>query len=79
MKLLSIVVPCYNEQEVLPLFYDKITEVMDGMKTENPELDYELVFINDGSRDATLEGLKQLKTVEEVAKLRGLSKEEILG
>ena len=36
VKLLSIVVPCYNEQEVLPLFYDKITEVMDGMKTENP-------------------------------------------
>lgn len=59
VKLLSIVVPCYNEQEVLPLFYDKITEVMSGMKTEFPELDYEVVFINDGSGDKTLEGLRK--------------------
>ena len=59
MKLLSIIVPCYNEQEVLPLFYDKITEVMNGMKEESPELDYEVVFINDGSRDGTLEGLRK--------------------
>ncbi len=59
MKLLSIIVPCYNEQEVLPLFYDKITEVMSGMKEKSPELDYEVVFINDGSRDATLAGLRK--------------------
>ncbi len=59
MKLLSIVVPCYNEQEVLPLFYDKITEVMTGMKSQYPELDYEVVFINDGSRDKTIDGLRK--------------------
>ncbi|MCQ2465681.1 MAG: glycosyltransferase family 2 protein [Oscillospiraceae bacterium] len=64
MKLLSIVVPCYNEQEVLPLFYDKITEVMAGMKTDYPELDYEVVFINDGSRDKTLEGLRKYAALD---------------
>ena len=65
MKLLSIVVPCYNEQEVLPLFYDKITEVMAGMKSEHPELDYEVLFINDGSKDKTLEGLRKYARMDE--------------
>lgn len=65
MKLLSIVVPCYNEQEVLPMFYDKITEVMQGMKKESPELDYEVVFINDGSKDKTLEGLRKYARLDE--------------
>ena len=32
MKLISVVVPCYNEQEVLPMFYDEIIKVSDGMK-----------------------------------------------
>lgn len=65
MKLLSIVVPCYNEQEVLPLFYDKITEVTSGIKSEHPELDYEVVFINDGSKDKTLEGLRKYARMDE--------------
>jgi len=65
VKLLSIVVPCYNEQEVLPMFYDKITEVMQGMKKESPELDYEVVFINDGSKDKTLEGLRKYARLDE--------------
>jgi len=65
MKLLSIIVPCYNEQEVLPLFYDKITEVMGSMKEEFPELDYEVVFINDGSKDRTLDGLREYARMDE--------------
>lgn len=65
MKLLSIVVPCYNEQEVLPLFYDKITEVMAEMKSKHSELDYEVVFINDGSKDKTLEGLRKYARMDE--------------
>ncbi len=64
MKLLSIVVPCYNEQEVLPMFYNKITEVMGGMKEEHSELEYEVVFINDGSRDKTLEGLRKYASMD---------------
>ena len=48
MKLVSVVVPCYNEEEVLPMFYDEITKVTDSMKKEHSELEFEFLFINDG-------------------------------
>ena len=53
--LLSIIVPCFNEQESLPLFYEKITEVLGGLGE-----DYELLFVNDGSRDGTMDVLRSL-------------------
>lgn len=53
--MISIVVPCYNEQEALPLFYNEITAVL-----KNLQMDYELLFINDGSKDNTLTELKTL-------------------
>lgn len=53
MELISIIVPCYNEQEVLPMFYDEITKTMNDMKVGNSQLDFELLFINDGSKDNT--------------------------
>ena len=53
--LLSIIVPCFNEQESLPLFYDRITEVLRGVGGE-----YELLFVNDGSRDGTMDVLRSL-------------------
>ena len=53
--MLSIIVPSYNEQESLPIFYKEITDVIQNMDT-----DYELLFINDGSKDRTLEILKSL-------------------
>lgn len=53
MKKISIIVPCYNEEEALPLFYPVVTKVMQGLKN-----DYELIFVNDGSRDKTLEIIK---------------------
>ena len=53
MKKISIIVPCYNEEEALPLFYPVVTKVMQGL-----ENDYELIFVNDGSRDKTLEILQ---------------------
>lgn len=60
MKLISIVVPCYNEQEVLPMFYEEIQKIMKQMQDEHPELLFELVFIDDGSRDKTLEILREM-------------------
>lgn len=54
MKL-SIIVPCYNEQEVLPLFYEEATRVLTSMPC-----DYEILFVNDGSRDGTLDLLRGL-------------------
>lgn len=53
--MISIVVPCYNEQEALPLFYNEIMAVL-----KNLQMDYELLFINDGSKDNTLTELKTL-------------------
>ncbi len=57
-ELITVVVPCYNEQEVLPLFYDKIREVMGDM-INNYGIDYELLFIDDGSKDKTLQILRE--------------------
>lgn len=64
-ELISIVVPCYNEQEVLPLFYDEIIKVTDGMKSKYPQLEFEFLFINDGSRDDTLKLLRGLSQRDE--------------
>ncbi len=59
-KKISIVVPSYNEQEVLPLFYEEIQKVMAQMQDEHGNLTFELLFINDGSRDNTLSMLRDL-------------------
>ena len=54
-KILSIIVPCYNEEPALPYFYQEIDKVSKELK----ELTFELIFINDGSKDKTLEVLKE--------------------
>ena len=54
MKL-SLVVPCYNEQDNVELFYEETVKAFKGK-----DFDYEFVFVNDGSRDKTLEKLKKL-------------------
>mgnify|MGYP000914865421 CR=1 FL=1 len=59
-ELISVVVPCYNEQEVLPLFYDEITRVSNEMKEQHSYLNFEFLFINDGSKDNTLQMLREL-------------------
>ena len=59
-KLISVVVPCYNEEEVLPLFYDEIVRVSGEMMNAHPELSFEFLFINDGSKDKTLSILRNL-------------------
>ena len=56
-KLLTIIVPCYNEQEVLPLFVEAITPARKEL-VEKHELNTELLFIDDGSGDKTLELLR---------------------
>ncbi len=60
MKMISVVVPCYNEQEVLPLFYNEINKVIAQMQSEYDDLEFELLFINDGSKDNTLKMLREL-------------------
>ena len=51
--LLSIVVPCYNEQEALPYFYEEICRVAEEMKASHGA-EFEFIFVDDGSKDNTL-------------------------
>lgn len=53
--LLSVVVPCYNEEKMVPLFYNAVTEVLESLP-----LSYELIFVNDGSKDTTLDQMLRL-------------------
>ena len=54
-ELLSIIVPCFNEQEALPIFYDAII-----LNLKKLPLDYELIFVDDGSKDNTSSIMKEL-------------------
>ncbi|MCM1505512.1 MAG: glycosyltransferase family 2 protein [Ruminococcus flavefaciens] len=79
MKLVSVVVPCYNEEEVLHMFYDEITKVTAQMSADFPELEFEFLFINDGSKDKTLEIFHELadrdKRVRYISFSRNFGKE----
>ncbi|MCR5405348.1 MAG: glycosyltransferase family 2 protein [Lachnospiraceae bacterium] len=61
MSLLTIVVPCYNEEAALPLFYDEISRAMEDFKNTDADIAFELLFIDDGSKDKTLEIIKNLR------------------
>lgn len=52
---ISVIVPCYNEEEALPYFYDAIINTAEQMN----DFDFEFIFVNDGSKDRTLELSKQ--------------------
>lgn len=54
MNKISIIVPCFNEEEVLEIFYNKITEV-----SETIDAEFEYIFVDDGSEDKTLQILKE--------------------
>lgn len=57
MKKISVIIPAYNEEESLPLLYERIEKLMNSM--ENYE--FEILFINDGSKDKTLETIKEIR------------------
>ncbi len=69
-KLISVIVPCYNEQEVLNMFYDEITRVAGEMTG----YDFEFIFVNDGSKDNTLAICKQLAEKDERVKYISFSR-----
>ncbi len=56
MSLISVVVPCYNEQEALEIFYNETCKVLDKMQN----ITAEFVFVDDGSKDNTLNVMKNL-------------------
>ncbi|WP_317369062.1 glycosyltransferase family 2 protein [Bifidobacterium pullorum] len=61
--LLSLVVPCYNEQDSLPLFYAECQRVISCLQEEFP-INVEYVFVNDGSSDGTLDELRRLNKLD---------------
>lgn len=62
--LLSVIVPCYNEEQVIEIFYNRINEIFNIMKKEYKELEFEIMFVNDGSKDKTLKIIKKLSELD---------------
>lgn len=56
MAKISVIVPCYNEEEALPLFYQETTSILKCMD----QVEYEIIFIDDGSNDGTSSAIKRL-------------------
>lgn len=69
MKL-TVIVPCYNEEEALPFFYEEIKKTEAAM----PYAEFELIFIDDGSGDRTLEVVKDLAVKDEKVKYISFSR-----
>ncbi len=57
MKKISLLIPCYNEKNSLPLLYPELLKLMDA----NKQYEWELMFVNDGSTDGTIDTLRQLR------------------
>ena len=70
MEKISVVVSCYNEEESIPLFYNEIKKVMSIMK----EFQFEVLFVDDGSKDRTLEVAKELAKKDECIKYVSFSR-----
>lgn len=62
MKKMSLVVPCYNEEAVIKLFYAEIQKIEKNFT----DVEFEIIFINDGSRDKTLELMRELSKNDDV-------------
>lgn len=61
MKKISIIVPAYNEEESLPFLYERLTNLINSIE----KYEFEVLFINDGSKDKTLEIIKHLRQKDE--------------
>ena len=77
MKLLSIIVPCYNEEENVAFFYEELMKNRDFFEKE--QLDLEIIYVDDGSKDQTVKEVKNLakndKRVHLVSFSRNFGKE----
>ena len=72
MQKISIIVPCYNEEEVIGLFNEEIhNKVIEKIKNE---YEYEILFIDDGSKDKTLTKLKEMKKKDENIRIISFSR-----
>ena len=69
-KLLSIVVPCYNEEETIPVYYNAMKDQMKKMDY----VDFEIIFVNDGSRDNSLNIMRRLAKKDKVIRYISFSR-----
>ena len=70
MEKITLIVPCYNEEEVLPLFYREVTRVAEQMEAYN----FEFLFVDDGSRDGTIQVIRSLAQQDERVKYVSFSR-----
>ncbi len=70
MELVSLIVPCYNEQESLPYLYEELCRVMTSLS----DYEFEILFINDGSKDDTLKLIRALSKRDERVKYISFSR-----
>lgn len=72
MSLLSVIVPCYNEEESVALFFEELMK--NRPYFEENDLQVEVLYIDDGSRDRTVEEVKKLKSAHEEVRLISFSR-----
>jgi glycosyltransferase involved in cell wall biosynthesis len=70
VKKISILIPAYNEQEVLPILFDRLGSLADSQK----EFEFEFLFVNDGSKDETLSIIRQYAVKDSRASYINLSR-----
>ena len=61
MKLLSVIIPCYNEEKAIPYFYEELNKETAIFAEKFPDVIFEILFVDDGSSDHTLAVIKQLR------------------
>ena len=71
MEKVSIIVPCYNEEKAIPLFYDELKKNISAFPNS---VEFEVIFVNDGSRDETLNILKDLSKKDSIVKYISFSR-----
>ena len=69
MKKVDLVVPCYNEEESIPLFYEEIKKVRKDLNVE-----IEIIYVNDGSKDNSLNVMKEISKKDKLVKYISFSR-----
>ena len=69
MKTIELIVPCYNEEKCISLFYDRIKEVFSKM----PECSFIITFVDDGSKDHTMDEIKKVVERADAGKVQYIS------
>lgn len=72
LKLMTVIVPCYNEEQMVPIFFKEICKTAEEFKEKNVE--FEFIFVDDGSKDKTLEELKKIRKLDSRVKYRSFSR-----